>query len=70
MRSVRLHLLDEDETLIDSVDVESDDEYALSNWFTSPDGGLYVVCEIDPASTPMAVTGIWIDGPHPATRIG
>jgi hypothetical protein len=43
----------------------------LNSHFNSPDGGLYVVCEVKPAEfAATEVTGIWIDGPHPTSRLG
>jgi hypothetical protein len=68
----KLNLLDEDGQPIDSVEVETDETYTLNGYVNTPDGGLYLVCEVKPGDPPaeVEVTGIWIDGPHPTTRLG
>jgi hypothetical protein len=70
--SLRLNLLDEEEQLIDSVDVESDEKHELNGYLNTPDGGMYLICEVKLGEPPVEteVTGIWIDGPHPTTRLG
>jgi hypothetical protein len=69
---VRANLLDEDELLVDTVTVNSDQNYTVNDWFKSPDGGLYVLCEVKPGEPPIDVeiTGVWFDGPHPTLRLG
>jgi hypothetical protein len=69
---VKLNLLDEEEHLIDSVEVESDENHTLNGHLNTSDGGVYLICEVKPCEPPatIEVTGIWIDGPHPTSRLG
>jgi hypothetical protein len=68
---IKVNLLDEDERLIDSVVVDDDGRYTLNGYFRSLDRGLYLICEVKDAEPPIAteLTGIWIDGTHPTSRI-
>jgi hypothetical protein len=67
MASVRANLLDEDEELVGSVTVESDETYAQNGYFRSPDGGLYLIAEVKAGEPPVDVelTAVWIDGHRP-----
>jgi hypothetical protein len=69
--SVKVNLLDEVEELIDTLYVEHDETYDLNDHFKSPDGGLYLICEVKAGEPPVDVelSGIWIDGPHPTSRL-
>jgi hypothetical protein len=67
---VKAHLLDPEGELIDTVVVERDETYQLNGYFKSPDGGLYLICELDDGEPPIDVelSGIWIDGPGPTSQ--
>jgi hypothetical protein len=72
MPRVKLNLLDEEEQPVDSMEVESDQEHTLNGYLNTPDGGVYLICEVKTGAPPVdvEVTGIWIDGPHPTSRLG
>jgi hypothetical protein len=69
--SVKANLLDEDEELTDVAFAESDEPYKLNGYFTTAEGGRYLICERKSGEPPIDVelTGIWIDGPHPRERL-
>ena len=61
---VTVRLLDEHEHHVVTVRVDSDKTFAVNDWFTAPDGGRYVVCEVQGDE----VTATWLDGPRPCAR--
>lgn len=69
--SLKANLLDETGALVDSVLVDGDETYSLNGYFTSPDGGVYLICELKAGEprTHVELSGIWIDGPHPTSRL-
>ena len=53
-----------------AVDV-SDQNYSVNDQVRIPGTGLYLVTEVRSANAPtVELTGIWIDGPHPAPSLG
>jgi hypothetical protein len=67
MAQVRANLLDEDDTVLNTLELDSDEEFSLNGWFKSPDGGVYVVCELKAGDPPVdvAFAARWLDGPSP-----
>jgi hypothetical protein len=65
-----VELLDDDEMLVKTLRVESDETYVLNSWFTAPDGGVYVVCGVRAGEPPTetVLAARWFDGPHPRRR--
>jgi hypothetical protein len=51
--SVKANLLDGDEQPVGSVTVESDEIYAQNGYFTSPDGGLYLIAGVKDGEPPV-----------------
>jgi hypothetical protein len=47
-------------------------KHELNGYLNTPDGGMYLICEVKPGEPAVEteVTGIWINGPHPITRLG
>ena len=64
MGAISVSLFDEEDRLVRVVQVEDANTYSINDYFRSPDGGLYLVSEVSPDGA--EVSGIWIDGPHPA----
>jgi len=67
MARVTARLLDENENFVRTVRVESDEAYTLNSHFESPDGGMYVVCDVRHSEPPTdtVLEAIWFDDPHP-----
>jgi hypothetical protein len=72
MARVKANLLDNEEVPVGTLEVESRETYGLNGYFKSPDGGLYLICEVKPGVPPIDVelTGIWIDGTEPSSSVG
>ena len=72
MARVKANLGDENHEIVLSVEVESDDDYRVNDYFSTPDGGLYLVAEVKPGQSPIdtELDAMWIDGPHPTTLVG
>jgi hypothetical protein len=68
---VKANLLDENEQLVDTVTVDSDESYAQNGYFQTPDGGLYLIAEVKEAERPVDIelSVVWVDGPHPTSRL-
>ena len=60
-------LLDENERLVRTVQVEDARTYAVNDHFRAPDGGLYLVCQVAPGGAEL--TCVWFDGPRPASGV-
>jgi len=65
--TITAKLLDEDERLVKTVQMEDTRTYAVNDHFRAPDGGLYVVSHIAPGGAEL--TCVWFDGPHPASGV-
>jgi hypothetical protein len=72
MARVKANLMDEDDELITSIEIETDEEFHPNSWFHTPDGGTYVVAEVRRGTPPADVEldGRWLDGTHPTTLVG
>lgn len=72
MARIQAHLEDENEELVVTLGVESDDEYDVCGYFKTADGGLYLIAEVKEGEPPIDVelTAVSIDGPHPTSLVG
>jgi hypothetical protein len=54
------------------VHFESEENYVLNDHVDRPDGGRYLICEVERGEPPtdIEVTRVWVDGPHPTTASG
>jgi len=72
MARVKANLGDENHEPVLSIEVETDRTYGVNDYFSTTDGGLYLVAEVRPGDPPIdtELDAMWIDGPHPTTLLG
>jgi hypothetical protein len=72
MARVKANLGDENYEHVLFVEVETDAQYRVNDYFRTADGGLYLVAKVRPGKPPInsELDAMWIDGPHPTTLLG
>jgi hypothetical protein len=62
---VAVQLLDDEERPLETLEVDSGETYELNGYFKTPDGRLFLICEVARGEAPIdtKLTAVWIDGP-------